>query len=139
MECSVELSSALIVDDNELDRWVLCAQLSEIGIKHIVEKEDGEGALEFLLNTPKPYPFNFPPKLVFVDNHMPVVDGLEIFTTLLKSSDTFDISACRFFLYSASDSPEELARYKQFSCIEKILGKGVFTLDDLRSIIGRQE
>ena len=40
--------NVLIVDDSELDRYILRRQLTALGVQNIEEKDDGSSALAYL-------------------------------------------------------------------------------------------
>ena len=72
--------NVLIVDDNELDRYILRRQLTKIGVESIIEKDDGSTALEFLQDYDKNamlYPDEFPPVVIFLDINMPKLNGFD--------------------------------------------------------------
>ncbi len=59
---------ALVVDDVEVNRVMLCKILRSIGVD-IIEAEDGQKAIEKLRE--------FEPDIIFMDKHMPVMSGEE--------------------------------------------------------------
>jgi CheY-like chemotaxis protein len=58
----------LIVDDSTVIRLMLKNQLKQLGVKEVDEAPNGQEALHQLRE--------HPPDLVFLDLHMPVLDGL---------------------------------------------------------------
>lgn len=66
---------ALVVDDAQENRVMLCKVLKSIGIK-IMEAENGEKAVETLKE--------FEPDIIFMDKHMPVMDGEEATKKIFK-------------------------------------------------------
>jgi CheY-like chemotaxis protein len=64
----------LLCEDNYLNQQVICAHLERVGLKTIVA-ENGQQGVEMvkkrLMNGEKPF------DLIFMDMHMPVMDGLE--------------------------------------------------------------
>ena len=61
----------LVVDDNVMNRNVLEAQLSQIGLQHIDLAAGGKQAVEAVQRDPGLY------QLIFMDCEMPLVDGFE--------------------------------------------------------------
>ena len=71
--------SIMIIDDDEVDRYLLKRILNKVGTSHqIFEADNGKTALDFFSryeeNTKK-YEGKFPPLLVFLDINMPIMDG----------------------------------------------------------------
>ena len=72
--------SVLIVDDDELERALICDRLAQRGIK-VGEAVNGAQALERLAHEKVP--------VVIVDWHMPVMDGIE-FTERFRAANPGD-------------------------------------------------
>ena len=71
------MSKILVVEDNELNRDMLCRRLEKAGYE-IVSAQDGEEALR---KAEKEYP-----NLILMDMSLPVIDGWEV-TKLLKANE----------------------------------------------------
>jgi len=64
----------LVCEDNSMNQHVICEHLARVGIKPVVANDGKEGVdmiLERIKNNEKPF------ELIFMDIHMPVMDGLE--------------------------------------------------------------
>lgn len=126
--------NVLIIDDCELDRYILKRQLNELGVESIVEKDDGSTALEYLKDydtKSKLYPDEFPPVIIFLDINMPNVGGfdfLEEFATMRTRSELASIVVC---MYSSSERKEDKERALKFDFVEGFLVKGEVTKDFL--------
>ena len=57
----------LVVEDNQVNRMVICALLSQVGLTHAVA-HDGQQAVDAILRGDRP-------DLILMDLHMPVLDG----------------------------------------------------------------
>ncbi len=68
----------LVVDDSRLSRNVITRVLTNMGVEHIQEADDGSGAIEILNNQT----FD----LLVTDYHMPEVNGAEL-TEYIRQSD----------------------------------------------------
>ena len=71
--------SVLIIDDSEIERYMLSHQLKKIGVSEIVQKNDGTSGLEFLSNytqNQQQYGANFPPAIIILDVNMQIMGGL---------------------------------------------------------------
>ncbi|MDR0495102.1 MAG: PAS domain-containing protein, partial [Treponema sp.] len=71
----------LLFEDNEMNQQVICERLSQIGIKAVVA-ENGQIGVDIVRNRQQngEKPFD----LIFMDIHMPVMDGLEASTIISK-------------------------------------------------------
>ncbi len=122
--------NVLIVDDNELDRYILRRQLTKIGVESIIEKDDGSTALEFLQDYDKNallYPDEFPPVVIFLDINMPKVDGFDFlkeFSTMRSRSELASIVVC---MYSSSERLEDKEKAAKFDFVADFIVKGEVT------------
>lgn len=74
-----EIVEILLVEDNPDDAGLTMRALRKHNLAtHLLHVEDGEEALEFLLNRDD----NKLPKLILLDLKMPKVDGLEVLKTI---------------------------------------------------------
>ena len=73
-----ERKKALIVDDKDYNRAILCKLLSSLGFE-ILESEDGKDAVE--------KSFRFHPELILMDLRMPVMTGFEAVQAIRKNPD----------------------------------------------------
>jgi CheY-like chemotaxis protein/anti-sigma regulatory factor (Ser/Thr protein kinase) len=82
---------ALVVDDVDVNREVLCALLTEIGAE-TYEASDGFGALDLIQRED--------PDIVFMDIRMPGMDGSSAIQQLRANSDTTKVVATTAFAFS---------------------------------------
>ena len=132
--------STLIIDDSDVDRYLLKRDLDKTDFKLTVfEREDGEEALEFFIEYEKNkslYPDDYPPMVVFLDINMPRMNGyefLEEFSRLREKVDPnlMDLKSSVFIIYSSSDREEDKKRMLSYDCVKSYLVKGQFTSADL--------
>lgn len=132
--------SVLIVDDDEVDRYILKRHLSETGLDiNVFDATDGESAIEFLSDyhdKKKTYQDKFPPIIIFLDINMPLLDGfgfLEKFDSLRQKHKSY--MSCVIMMFSSSSRSED--REKAFSkdFVKEFIVKGQFQKDDLRQKI----
>ncbi|WP_426359117.1 response regulator [Pseudocolwellia sp. HL-MZ19] len=122
--------NVLIVDDNELDRYILRRQLTKIGVESIIEKDDGSTALEFLNDYDKNamlYPDEFPPVVIFLDINMPKVNGFDFlkeFSTMRTRNELASIVVC---MYSSSERLEDKEKAAKFDFVADFIVKGEVT------------
>jgi CheY-like chemotaxis protein len=130
--------SVLVVDDNEIDRYILQRHLRQCGVEHIVEQDDGSSALSFLQDfqhNSEVYGEKFPPTIIFLDINMPNINGfdfLEKFSNLRKKNN-FD--TCIIMMYSSSEREEDRKRAVEFDFVKEYLIKGEITPEQLKEKI----
>jgi len=81
----------LVVDDMRTSRGLLIQALEDIGIKHIIDEDNGEDALQYMVNNEV--------HVVLCDYNMPKMDGLE----LLRSIRTCDLRSNTGFILVTGD------------------------------------
>lgn len=81
---------ALVADDNSTNRKLLSSILSNIGVE-VINAENGREALENV--------FKYSPDIVFMDIHMPVMNGIEASVNIRKKLDT---NAVKIVILTAS-------------------------------------
>jgi len=111
----------LICEDNGLNQQVICEHLSRVGLKTIVAKNGKEGVdivTERMQGGVKPF------DLIFMDIHMPVMDGLEAAAKITELKTKTPIVAL-----TANIMSNDLELYKQ-SGMRDYLGKP-FTSQEL--------
>ncbi len=109
------LSSVLIIDDSEFDRYILSRFLKDAEITStIFESTNGQEALNFLCNDVEATSStsSYPPPLIFVDINMPIMNGFEFlkgFSELLNTKP--ELTECTLVMFSSSEnkSDRELA------------------------------
>lgn len=131
--------SVLIIDDSEIERYMLSHQLKKMGINEIVQKDDGTSGLEFLTDyaqNQQQYGANFPPAIIILDVNMPIMGGFEFLQKFSELKTQLDLDTCRILMYSGSDDPEEKARAMQYDFVKGFLIKGESSTEELKIEIG---
>ncbi len=125
----------LIIDDNEADRYLLKRHLMDTNLDlHIFEKDDGSTALEFLADFAKnkiEYPDSFPPKVIFLDINMPLINGWEFLDKFSIFRKTVNIESCVVIMFTSSEREEDINKVFSFEFVEGYFVKGQFTDKDL--------
>lgn len=128
-------TSVLIIDDDELDRYLLKRLLGASGLDvHIFEEDDGSAALEFLQdheNNRQRYRDAFPPAILFLDINMPIVNGPEFLRQFEAMRVDQDNQGSVIMMFSSSDREEDRDILNQYEFVKDYLVKGSFTADDL--------
>lgn len=130
--------SVLIIDDSEIDRYILSRQLKLVGIEKIFEYEDGSEALAFLsaYETNKAqYPDKFPPIVIFLDINMPLVGGFEFLEEYNKIRTSLGYEASVIMMYSSSEHPSEKEKALSYDFVIDFLVKGGFSPNELKAKI----
>jgi len=126
----------LIIDDDEVDRYILKRLLKEAELDfNIFEKQDGQEALEFLENyeaNVKNYPDKFPPILIFLDINMPRVNGLQFLEEFVTLRLTIEIESCVVMMFSSSEREEEKEKIMAHDFVKGYLVKGAFDAESLK-------
>lgn len=132
---NVKAAKVLVVDDSEINRYLLMRQLQMVGIENVYEGDDGLSALSFF-QQPEDLSPNvramFPPTVIFLDINMPTLDGfgfLDVFSVLKESQNYHQ---CRVVIYTSSSSPQDIARAKNYDCVSHYLVKGQSTLEEIK-------
>ncbi|MFK7739622.1 MAG: response regulator [Planctomycetota bacterium] len=121
--------SVLIVDDDEIDRYLLRRDLKRTGLEAgTIECADGGEALAFLEDydaNKKKHGDGFPPQVVFLDINMPKVSGfdfLEAFDKMRRERD--DYSTCVIMMFTSSAHPDDRERATKFDFVREFIVKG---------------
>jgi len=111
----------LICEDNPMNQQVVCGHLTRVGLKSVVATNGKEGVeivAKHMQSGEEPY------SLIFMDMHMPVMDGMEAAAKIVEMGCTTPIVAM-----TANIMSNDLALYKK-SGISDYLGKP-FTSQEL--------
>ncbi|MEO0574686.1 MAG: response regulator [Pseudomonadota bacterium] len=128
-------ASVLIVDDNEVDRYILRRLLDETSYDFkIFEEADGSTALKFLadydVNKAK-YPDLFPPLVIFLDINMPIMTGPEFLNEFGKLRRQIYANSCVVMMFTSSDRQDDIDEMLRFDFVGDYLVKGSFDADEL--------
>ena len=114
MSCSI-----LIVDDNKEDRYLLKRLIKKTKISEtIFECSNGKEGIDFLLDYERnidKYSGNFPPTLIFLDIHMPIMNGFEFLDRFNEIKHTQDSKYSSMVLTMITSSEREEDRKKALS------------------------
>ena len=126
----------LIVDDSEVDRYILKRLLKESGLSLTVfEKIDGKEALDFFENyeeNRKNYPESYPPILIFLDINMPIVNGFEFLTKFAHLRKLIEVDSCVVIMFSSSEREEDKEKIMAYDFVKDYVVKGTFTAQELK-------
>lgn len=131
--------SVLIIDDSEIDRYMLSHQLEKIGIREIVQKSDAISGLEFLKHYTQNKQQNgasFPPDIIILDVNMPIMSGFEFLQRFADLKKQVDLDICKILMHSGSDNTQEKAQALQYDFVKGFLIKGESSAEELKIKVG---
>jgi CheY-like chemotaxis protein len=108
----------LLVDDSDDDRYLFMAAFNKSGVRgQVVQKEDGDEAIEFLMQTATK-PTNSWPDAVFLDLKMPGRNGFEFLEWV---RDHPALKPLRIFVLSGSNEPPDIQRARELGALEYVV------------------
>lgn len=131
--------SILIVDDNDMDRYILRRYLKKCSFDvKTFEVEDGQAALDYFVDhhmKRREDPERYPPMIVFLDINMPRVDGFGFLEQFSQIRAEFDLDATVVIMFTSSPRQEDKDRSFQWNFVKEFIVKGDFSADDLDRVI----
>ncbi len=114
-----KLKKILLIDDDEINNFVNTGILEDLAITERVEiVTDGKFGLEYLLRHSE-VPEGICPELVFLDHHMPEMDGLE----MMKSLNAINFNQDTVFvLLGINIKEEDIQKFRDLG-VKEITGK----------------
>ncbi|WP_227270790.1 response regulator [Roseobacter weihaiensis] len=131
--------SVLIVDDNEMDRYLLRRNLAKCSFEIATfEVADGQSAIEYFeernLRSQRE-PDRYPPLIIFLDINMPRVDGFEFLERFNEIRAANELESTVIVMFTSSPRQEDKDRSQQWSFVKDFIIKGEFSSEDLNRII----
>ena len=132
--------SVLVIDDEELDRYLLGRDLQRAGIEaRLFEATDGEQGLDFMRRFDEgleQYGDDYPPVLIFLDINMPRMDGFTFLERYAELRETEErIRSCVVMMFSSTERPDEVERALSYDFVRGFITKGQPSKDELRAMI----
>jgi CheY-like chemotaxis protein len=130
--------SVLIIDDSEIERYMLSHQLKKIGVSEIIQQNDGTAGLQFFKDyaqNKQRYEDNFPPHLIILDVNMPIMGGFEFLQQFAELKTQLDLDICQILMFSGSDDAEEKERALKYDFVKGFLIKGELSIEELKAEI----
>lgn len=113
--------SALIVEDNKINQLVASKQLESLNITSTMADNGKDGLQKLLLNKPD---------IVFVDLHMPVMDGFSMISELKQNADFAELP---IVIISASVGDEDIKKANELGVNHYVTKP--FLLEDLEQVV----
>ncbi|AOT07752.1 response regulator [Pseudoalteromonas luteoviolacea] len=128
--------SILIVDDNEDDRYILKRQLNsaQLPISKVFEASDGQKAVDFFENDKELFDLFdtlYPPKFVFLDINMPLMNGFEFLEQFEVIRKKFALDAIIIVMFSSSEREKDKQVALSHSFVKGYFIKGSFGVNNL--------
>lgn len=130
--------SVLIIDDSEIERYMLRHQLKKIGVSHILEQSNASAALKYLADYSQSQQkdgHHFPPDIIILDVNMPVMGGFEFLQKFSELTAQLDFARCHILMYSGSDEPQEKSEAMEYEFVKGYLVKGESDIHELKAMI----
>ena len=119
--------SVMIIDDNEVDRYLLTRHLKKTGIVgKIFEADDGTSAIEFFdsyQSNKQKNPNDFPPVVLFLDVNMPLMDGFEFLDKFTDIRQSIKDQSIVVMMFTSSDNDEEKQRALSYPFVKGFISK----------------
>ncbi len=107
--------NVLVVDDNEINRVVMTEFLQDMANTHIQQADCGRACIELACQDSRP-------NVIFMDYHMPNIDGLEAATQIRQWEADHHLSPITIFALSAMNA-DDLSRLDKAHVFNGILTK----------------
>ncbi|MBL1431973.1 MAG: response regulator [Gammaproteobacteria bacterium] len=132
-------SSVLVIDDNDIDQYLIKRQLTESGFtKQVFNSANGEEAIVFLSdydNNKAEYKNEFPPGLILLDINMPLMDGFEFLKVFKKLRQERDYCATPVVVFlTSSNNQADVDKAMDFDFVKGYLHKPL-DIDQLKKIV----
>lgn len=127
--------SALIVDDQESDRYILKRTLRTTKLfTKIFEASSGQEAIDFFETSGEGQgmdPAEFPPILIFLDVNMPILGGLDFLDQFAELRKLRQLTSIVVMMYSSSENARDRERAFSHSFVRGFLTKGAESREQL--------
>ncbi|WP_164084771.1 response regulator [Alteromonas flava] len=112
----------LIIDDSEIDRYILKRQLRSIGFNNVNEADGPQAALQSIEKAEQRQ--EAVPRLLILDMHMPTCSGLEFLISIRDKFDSGLLHESKVLMYSATENPNEQTAILQQPMVCGFIVKG---------------
>ena len=132
----IDKQTVLVIDDSEVDRYLLTRQLSQTGLSlETLDMQDAEETLEYLKTCMIDTVDGFPDLIIFIDMRMPRMNGLEFieeFVAMRENGLSLDVG---IILMSSSENVQLRQKALSYDFVGGFLNKNEITSSQLKSKI----
>ena len=137
----MNIKSALIIDDNEADRYLLKRTLRRAKIcTNVFEATDGQKGLDFFADSEakaKERPDEFPPLVVFLDVNMPKLDGFEFLESFSKLRKDSKLEHVKLIMFTSSNRDDDRERALKYDFVRGLMEKKIVDQEVFRAEVER--
>lgn len=134
----------LIVDDNQVDRYVLVRLLKKTTMEFTVfEEKNGADAVEFFScyqDKQQEDPDNYPPAVIFLDINMPLMNGLEFLQRFEQLRKGNALSSISVLMLSGAEIEAEREKALKYDFVKDYIVKSNISSqllkERIQSVIG---
>lgn len=130
--------SILIIDDNEMDRYILRRNLAKCSFDvSVIEASDGQAGLDYFYKNQQQDPDSdgYPPIIVFLDINMPRINGFQFLEHFNSIRDETKLASTVIVMFTSSPRQEDMDQSFQWEFVKDFVVKGDFTTEDLDQVI----
>lgn len=132
-------NSVLVVDDNDIDQYLIKRQLIESDFTdQVFSSTNGEEAVDFLSdyeNNKNKYKDGFPPGLILLDINMPLMDGFEFLDIFKGLRQEHDYCAAPVVVFlTTSNNQSDIDKAMSFDFVKGYLHKPL-DIDQLKELV----
>lgn len=132
--------SVLIVDDSEVDRYLIRRLLAKSGVQESVfEAHHGVEAVDFLRDfdaNRQRHPESFPPDIILLDINMPIMGGFEFLDSFAQLKAVDDrYSSIIFALLTSSTQGRDLERAQAYECVHDYVAKSELNAEVMAKLL----
>lgn len=134
------IRSVMIVDDSEVDRYILKRLMKDAkAASQFFEVDNGKEAIELFQKykgDAADLPEGFPPALILLDINMPLMNGFEFLECFQRlSAEEPSLDSAVVMMFSSSNNREDREKALSYPCVKDYIVKMPESPDELKAIL----
>ncbi|MEO0422416.1 MAG: response regulator [Pseudomonadota bacterium] len=130
----------LIVDDDQIDRYLLKRELESLASVDLAihEAKNGADAVVFFEQyeeNKRKFGDDFPPLKIFLDINMPLLDGFGFLEAFTELRTRHDLGATTVMMITTSGHQRDMLRSKAYDFVGGYLMKGDYSIQELEAAV----